>query len=114
MTMAIDKSIPKYTKQFRYTPVAMGSAGRVGTLRKRDNSLKTIDRSTSYSSLMPWGRLRTQLHPSASDLQLPEKGCQCLPGLSRCKPLKTHGRGAQWVSRICVAKSALQLIEELL
>ena len=34
------------------------------------------------------------------------KGCQPLPGVSRCKPLKTHGRGAKRVSRICVANSA--------
>jgi len=34
------------------------------------------------------------------------KGCQPLPGVSRRKPLKAHGRGAKRVSRICVANSA--------
>jgi hypothetical protein len=38
-----------------------------------------------------------------------EKGCQCLPAVSRRKSLKTHGRSAQRVSRICDAKNASPL-----
>lgn len=45
--------------------------------------------------------------------RLTGKGCQPLPGVSRCKMLKIHGPNAKRVSRICVAKSALHLIEEL-
>lgn len=39
-------------------------------------------------------------------LAVTANGCRCLPGLLGCNPLKTHGRRAQRVSRICGAENA--------
>lgn len=110
---------------FPGSPKSLGEGGYSSPLpgRNRCISLKMNNGDTFYSSL-GWGVFTTHMagpradHESAAITgrsrevpSRPQKGCQAVPGVSRCNLFKTQDRGAKQASRIrvCILEASRPL-----